>query len=207
VPYRFDSYEQKWIRHSKKRVFDILCSEPECYRTSKRRHLCDMHAIRSKPIDVKRKWSREWVARRKKEWFSDKSCEVCGSSNSLELWGRGRTSPPWSFSAERRNAILSKMRIRCKACRYSIEYAKVRTPEAVIARAIELMKQGKPFNHIIREVRIDKKALRPLAEKHGIEVASPQREKTLAAAIRDVERLIERAERLSNGDSNTSPTL
>lgn len=67
-----------------------------------------------------RRYQREWVARRRAEFFADKVCVACGSSEDLELHHRDPAEKEshsiWSWSAERRDAELAKCEVRCAAC-------------------------------------------------------------------------------------------
>lgn len=73
-----------------------------------------------KNIDKRGEYAREWVAKRRAEFFNSKRCEKCGSCNSLELDHVDRTSKVshriWSWSSIRREAEISKCQILCAAC-------------------------------------------------------------------------------------------
>lgn len=73
-------------------------------------------ALRDDP-DLMRKYKREWVAKRKAEWFSDKYCVVCGSTETLELDHIDRSTKVshsiWSWSEIRRNEELAKCQVLC----------------------------------------------------------------------------------------------
>lgn len=64
-----------------------------------------------------RQYQREWYARRRAEWFADKSCVDCGSTDRLELDHVDPTQKVshrvWSWSAARREAELAKCVVRC----------------------------------------------------------------------------------------------
>ena len=70
---------------------------------------------------ARRRYHREWIARRRAEYFAGKTCVDCGSTKHLELDSRDRTAQPnhriWSWSAARREAELAKYEIRCSSCR------------------------------------------------------------------------------------------
>jgi 5-methylcytosine-specific restriction endonuclease McrA len=68
----------------------------------------------------KREYMREWIARRRAEWFAGKVCALCGSRENLEL---DHIDPAqkvshriWSWSGERRNQELAKCRPLCRSC-------------------------------------------------------------------------------------------
>jgi hypothetical protein len=67
--------------------------------------------------DARRKYQREWVARRKASWYADKSCAVCGSTDDLEL---DHVDPAqkvshsiWSWSWERIAEETAKCQVLC----------------------------------------------------------------------------------------------
>lgn len=67
-----------------------------------------------------RQYQREWKARRRAEWFTDKACVFCDSTTNLEL---DHIDPldkidhkVWSWTKMRREAELAKCRALCKAC-------------------------------------------------------------------------------------------
>lgn len=69
--------------------------------------------------EQKREYQRKWVAKRRAEFFTDKSCEVCGSTESLEL---DHINPEekishniWSWKESRRIEELAKCQVLCKA--------------------------------------------------------------------------------------------
>lgn len=70
--------------------------------------------------DAQRKYQREWIARRRSEWFADKVCELCGSGTDLELDHIDPTQKVshsiWSWSAARRAVELAKCRALCSDC-------------------------------------------------------------------------------------------
>lgn len=67
-----------------------------------------------------RQYQREWVAKRRAEWFSDKSCVDCGATERLELDHRDpalKTSNRiWSWARWRRAEEIAKCDVRCNAC-------------------------------------------------------------------------------------------
>ena len=63
------------------------------------------------------KYQREWIARRRAEWFKDKKCAKCGSTDRLEI---DHIDPKtkvshavWSWAKERRDAELAKCQVLC----------------------------------------------------------------------------------------------
>lgn len=74
----------------------------------------------SKDLEKQRKYSREWVAKRRESFFEDKSCINCGTNSELEL---DHIDPSqkvshniWSWSEEKRNEELAKCQVLCHAC-------------------------------------------------------------------------------------------
>lgn len=69
----------------------------------------------------RRRYQREWIARRRAEFFADKTCVDCGSTEQLELDRRETADTVnrrlWSWSTERREAELAKCEVRCSSCR------------------------------------------------------------------------------------------
>jgi hypothetical protein len=67
------------------------------------------------------RYHREWIARRRAEFFGDKACIDCGSTKQLELDRRDTAEAVnhrlWSWSADRRDAELAKYEVRCSSCR------------------------------------------------------------------------------------------
>src|SRR6266851_1917558 len=74
-----------------------------------------------KDIAKQRAYQREWMAKRRKDWFSvNGPCVDCGSWEKLEL---DHVDPAikvshniWSWSKVRRDAELLKCVVRCKGC-------------------------------------------------------------------------------------------
>lgn len=67
-----------------------------------------------------RKYKREWVARRRAQFFSGKACVKCGSNHRLEL---DHIDPSlkeshniWSWSQKRRDEEIAKCQILCHDC-------------------------------------------------------------------------------------------
>jgi 5-methylcytosine-specific restriction endonuclease McrA len=71
--------------------------------------------------EQKREYQRKWIAARRSEYFEDKSCAVCGSTDSLELDHKNpedkALSPAalWSMSRDnpKRIAELAKCQVLC----------------------------------------------------------------------------------------------
>jgi len=65
-------------------------------------------------------YAREWVARRRAEWFADKCCAWCGSTEDLQLDHIDRTTKVshriWSWSQVRRDTEIAKCQVLCRPC-------------------------------------------------------------------------------------------
>lgn len=76
---------------------------------------------------------REWVARRRREFFAGKTCLWCGSSDDLRLHHRDPSRKVshriWSWSAARRDAEVAKCDVLCEAC-HGRAHAEARRVEA-----------------------------------------------------------------------------
>lgn len=70
--------------------------------------------------EAQRKYQREWLGRRRAEFFAGKTCVVCGSCKELELDHEDSSQKIshtiWSWSEDRRNAELKKCQVLCRAC-------------------------------------------------------------------------------------------
>src|ERR1700704_6489990 len=71
--------------------------------------------------EKQRKYQREWVARRRREWLKHNGpCVDCGSWRNLEIDHEDPTkkvtNAVWSWSKERRDEELAKCSVRCKKC-------------------------------------------------------------------------------------------
>ncbi len=77
--------------------------------------------------EQKKEYQRQWMARRRAEWFADKLCVVCGTKENLELHHIDPETKVhhcvWSWSKARRDAELAKCEVRCE------EHHKVATKE------------------------------------------------------------------------------
>lgn len=73
-----------------------------------------------KDAEQRRKYAREWMARRRAEWFADKACVKCGTTERLRL---DHIDPLlkvnhriWSWSQARRDIELAKCQVLCDPC-------------------------------------------------------------------------------------------
>lgn len=67
-----------------------------------------------------RKYQRKWMARRRKEFFDDKSCIECGATENLEL---DHIDPSekishkiWSWAESKRLSEIAKCQVLCGEC-------------------------------------------------------------------------------------------
>ena len=70
--------------------------------------------------EKKREYARQWMAKRRADYFKDKSCVQCGSRENLELDhidpSTKLTHCIWSWRLERRLEELSKCQVLCCDC-------------------------------------------------------------------------------------------
>jgi 5-methylcytosine-specific restriction endonuclease McrA len=73
-----------------------------------------------KNIAQQRAYQREWMARRRADYFHGKICVKCGDNSQLELdhiFPESKLSHcVWSWTKERREQELSKCQVLCAAC-------------------------------------------------------------------------------------------
>ena len=69
--------------------------------------------------EARRAYARDWMARRRAEWFAGRACRRCGSTSRLEVHHRdGRakvTHRLFGMSRSRRDAELAKCDVLCAA--------------------------------------------------------------------------------------------
>ena len=79
--------------------------------------------------EARRKYMRLWMKRRRDEFFHDKTCEKCPSSENLELHHKDPASKIshriWGWSKERREAEIAKCSVLCYKCHRAYEYEKM----------------------------------------------------------------------------------
>src|SRR5687768_3680232 len=65
-------------------------------------------------------YQRNWMQKRRREFFAGKTCKQCGSTEDLELDHVDRKSKEshaiWSWSKARREAELAKCQVLCQDC-------------------------------------------------------------------------------------------
>lgn len=73
-----------------------------------------------KDIEKRRAYQRQWMAKRRAEYFDGKVCAKCGATTRLELDHIDRdtkvTHRIWSWAKERREAELKKCQVLCYDC-------------------------------------------------------------------------------------------
>lgn len=69
---------------------------------------------------LQREYSRKWIAKRRAEYFRDKSCSKCCSKDRLEIHHVFRETKVshsvWSWSKDRREIELAKCVVLCWEC-------------------------------------------------------------------------------------------
>jgi 5-methylcytosine-specific restriction endonuclease McrA len=71
--------------------------------------------------EKQKEYQREWIARRREEWFDENGpCAQCGSDEALQIDHIDREKKVdhrvWSWSKERREAELAKCQVLCGEC-------------------------------------------------------------------------------------------
>lgn len=73
-----------------------------------------------KDKNKQREFQRRWLAKRRHDFFHDKACVLCGSTEKLELDHIDRTLKKdhkvWSWSKKRRDEEIRKCQVLCKRC-------------------------------------------------------------------------------------------
>lgn len=71
---------------------------------------------------LRREYARKWIANRRAEFFADKSCVLCGSTDRMEL---DHVDPSqktdhriWSWSEKRRLEEIAKCQVLCLGCHH-----------------------------------------------------------------------------------------
>lgn len=79
-----------------------------------------------KDPEIRRAYHRNWVRKRKAEWFLGKTCVRCGSVRNLELDHIERltkvSTSVFSWSAAARDAELAKCQVLCRDCHRQKSY-------------------------------------------------------------------------------------
>lgn len=82
---------------------------------------------------AQREYQRRWCAERRAEFFGDKSCAWCGSTDALELHhadpNKKVSHAIWSWGRERRLNEIAKCVVICRAC-HQRAHAEARRVEA-----------------------------------------------------------------------------
>lgn len=101
--------------------------------------------------DRKRAYQREWVAKRRAEYFADKCCARCSSTENMELDHidpRQKVSNSiWSWSAERRNIELAKCQILCRPC-----HVKKTVEQLILTHGFQAYRHGRPKPEVVDAV-------------------------------------------------------
>jgi len=83
--------------------------------------------------ELQREYGRKWVAQRRADFFADKKCEWCGSTDELQLHHRDPetkiASVIWSWSEKRRLEEIEKCIVLCGPC-HRKHHAKLKTESA-----------------------------------------------------------------------------
>lgn len=72
--------------------------------------------------DKQKEYQKNWMAQRRNDFMSGKSCVKCGGTNKLEIHHRDKETKVshniWSWSDKRRNAELAKCDVLCQSCHH-----------------------------------------------------------------------------------------
>lgn len=96
--------------------------------------------------EAQREYQRKWMAKRRSDFFSGKSCASCGATDNLELDHIDPTTKVshriWSWSATRRAAELAKCQVLCAEC-----HDQKSLREFPITSGLEFAKHGTPSKY------------------------------------------------------------
>ena len=102
-------------------------------------------------LEERRKYGREWISNRRKQWFSDKVCVDCGSKENLELdhvIPQDKASHKiWSWSRERREVELAKCVARCHKCHKKKTAVDLRNTRLIKGRVRHVYMASGPIPH------------------------------------------------------------
>lgn len=83
--------------------------------------------------EKQREYQRKWTAKRRTDFFIDKTCVKCGGINNLQLDHIDRSDKVshriWTWSEERRQQEIAKCQILCIACHKAKTKLEFATPE------------------------------------------------------------------------------
>lgn len=78
----------------------------------------------NKDINKRKQYAREWVRKRRNEFFSNKKCLTCGVKENLVLHHLNKDTKEghniWSWSEKRRVAEIKKCIVLCDSCHRKI---------------------------------------------------------------------------------------
>lgn len=115
--------------------------------------------------DAQAAYQREWIARRRSDWFADKCCARCGSTDGLELDHEDPrkkiTHRIWSWSQARRDAELAKCRVLCG------DHHREKSATEKL-RGEQKAGQAKLTEQQVREIRASPESVRAAARRFGV---------------------------------------
>lgn len=98
-----------------------------------------------KTPELRRLYSRQWVAKRRQDWFANKTCSKCPSTHRLELHhldpAKKVSHSIWSWSQSRRDAEIAKCEVLCHEC-HKIETRKQQSKPLVHGTVHGYKKKG-----------------------------------------------------------------
>lgn len=106
-------------------------------------------------LEAKRKYQREWLRKRRSDFFKDKECINCGTVENLQL---DHIDPKtkvthriWSWSKQRRDTEIAKCQVLCAVCH--LEKSKTNGDLAQGSRSNENNGSAKLTNAIVLQLR------------------------------------------------------
>jgi hypothetical protein len=130
-----------------------------------------------KDLEARRRYSREWVARRRSAFFEDKVCVQCGSTEELQLDHKDPRQKIshniWSWTEVRRLAEIAKCQVLCKCC-HAIKSAGERAlgekngqsklTELQVHLVCQLLAEGHTQAQISRDLGLNRKTINDVAK-------------------------------------------
>ena len=127
--------------------------------------------------EERRAYNREWMRKRRADWFAGKVCAECGGTDRLELDHADPaikvTHAVWSWSAERRETELVKCRPMCHECH--LRKSATERPKGERHWAAKLTADQ------VAEIRRSTLSRRSLAEQYNV---SPETIKSIRGGLR-----------------------
>jgi 5-methylcytosine-specific restriction endonuclease McrA len=125
--------------------------------------------------DKKREYQKEWIAKRRNEYFANKVCAICGANNNLELdhinSEEKETHRIWSWCKEKRDKELKKCQILCEQC-HKEKTSKENKNRFTIVPKLKMRKLNNEQINEIRKLKEQKYSDRKIASLYNIGYAT-----------------------------------